>query len=131
MGLFGNKQPKEEPLYRSSYMGFWINVYANRVEFNAGFKLNSVPINQIASVEAPILAKVVIETSGGKRFEIPTMKKKEVQQAIHEAQGNFSSNKGATQISGTDEIAKLHDLKEKGIISQEEFDQKKKQILGL
>lgn len=131
MGLFGNKQPKEEPLYKSSYMGFWISVYPNRVECNAGFKLNSIPINQVASVEAPILSKVVIETSGGKKYEIPTLKKKEVQQAIHDAQANFSGNKASTQSSGSDEIARLYELKEKGIISQEEFDQKKKQILGL
>lgn len=35
------------------------------------------------------------------------------------------------QFSEADELEKLADLKEKGILTQEEFDQKKKQILGL
>ena len=35
------------------------------------------------------------------------------------------------QISGVDEIMKYKELLDKGIISQEEFDLKKKQLLGL
>lgn len=35
-----------------------------------------------------------------------------------------------TASSGADEIAKLADLREKGILTEEEFQQKKKQILG-
>ena len=43
---------------------------------------------------------------------------------------NKESNKGGT-ISTADEIKKYKDLLDAGIISQEEFDVKKKQLLGL
>lgn len=41
------------------------------------------------------------------------------------------SNASKPQTNPLDDIEKLSDLKNKGIITQEEFDQKKKQILGL
>lgn len=37
----------------------------------------------------------------------------------------------ASNVSASDEIAKFHVLKEQGIISQEEFNAKKKQLLGI
>lgn len=36
-----------------------------------------------------------------------------------------------SSIDATNELEKLHELKEKGIITQEEFDAKKKSLLGL
>lgn len=47
---------------------------------------------------------------------------------------NSSSNKKTSDndgLSGLDQIEKLGDLLKKGILSQSEFDAKKKQILGL
>lgn len=133
MGLFGNKpQTEEKPLFETSYVGFWIKVFSNRVSFKAGVGSQSIPINQIASVELAMMGiwKITLETTGGKKYAIPTHKKKEVQQAIYEAQSHFSGN-GKASGDVSDEIVKLNDLKEKGILSQEEFDQKKKQLLGI
>lgn len=133
MGLFGNKpQTEEKPLFETSYVGFWIKVFLNRVEFKAGVGSQSIPINQIASVQLPMMGiwKITLETTGGKKYAVPTSKKKEIQKAIYDAQAKFSGN-GHQQTSGADEITKLNDLKEKGIITESEFNQKKKQILGI
>lgn len=127
MGIFGKKTNEETPLYQSNYLGFWIKVFPNRVEFKTGVGSQSIPINQIASVEIAMmgLMKITLETTGGKKYTIPTTKKKEVQQAIYEAQSRSNTPSGSI----ADEIFKLNDLKEKGILSQEEFDQKKKILL--
>lgn len=132
MGLFGSKpKPQTDILFETNYMGFWIKVYPTRVDFKAGAGSESVPLNQISSIHSAMmgLMKVTLETTGGKKYNIPTNKKKEVQQAIYEAQSRLNGSN--LQSSSADEIAKLSDLKEKGVITQEEFDQKKKQLLGI
>jgi hypothetical protein len=135
MGLFGNnKSSQEEPLYQSNFLGFWVKVYPNRVDFKpaSGFGSDSIPIAQIASVYTPPLGtmKITIETTGGKKISIPTNKKKGVQQAIYDAQARITGNNGSHIGSTADEITKLNELKEKGIITADEFEQKKKQLLG-
>ena len=42
-----------------------------------------------------------------------------------------SSQEGTPKSSGLDDLEKLANLHEKGIITEEEFNAKKKQILGL
>src|SRR5690348_2424669 len=112
MGLFGNKSPQEEPLYQSNFLGFWVKVYKNRVDFKpaSGFGSDSIPISQVASVHAAPIGtmKITIETTGGKKVSIPTNKKKEIQQAIYNAQANQAGSNSS--VSTTDEIAKLHEL---------------------
>jgi len=133
MKLFKSKtKPIEEPLYKTSFGGFWIRVYSNRVDFKAGAGSESVPINQIASVHLAVIGimKITLETTGGKKYNIPTHKKKEVQQAIYQAQARLTKN-SSQKPTNTDELIKLNELREKGIISQDEFDLKKKQILGI
>lgn len=126
------KKSQEETIYQTSYMGFWIKIYPNRVEFKSGTGTQSIPLNQIASVQLGRMGiwQITLESTGGKRFSIPTSKKKEVQQAIYDAQTRLAGN-SVGQMDVASEIAKFHDLKEKGVISQEEFDKKKKQLLGL
>ena len=55
--------------------------------------------------------------------------KKLIQKKIEEAK--LQSGNTISVTSGADEIAKLADLKEKGILTEDEFQSKKKQILGL
>jgi hypothetical protein len=93
MGLFGSKpQTKEQPIYESSFLGFFIKVYPNRVEFRPNQQMwgsVTVPISQIASIHTGMLGhwKITIETTGGKRYNIPCRKKDEVKEAIYKAQG--------------------------------------------
>ena len=132
MGLFGSKTPREEPLFKTSYMGFWINIYPNRVEFKSGVGSKSIPINEIASIQLSMfgVGKITLETAGGTKYSIPTHKKKAVQQAIYDAQAQLGKG-NQPKTSDADEITKLNELKEKGVLTQKEFDQKKKQILGI
>lgn len=92
MGLFGAKQQSDH--FESNYLGFWIKVYSNRVEFKNGVGSKSIPLTQIASVNLPLMGimKVIIETTGGQKYEIPTMKKKEVKEAIYNAIDKLQSN---------------------------------------
>jgi membrane protease subunit (stomatin/prohibitin family) len=124
---------REDPIYQTSYMGFWIKVYPNRVDFKSGVGSQSIPINQIASVQIAMMGifQVTLETSGGMKYSIPTRKKKEIQQAIYDAQARLAAESGKRQTGVADEIMKLNELKEKGVITQEEFDKKKKQLLDL
>jgi len=123
----------EDPIYQTSYMGFWIKVYPNRVDFKSGVGSQSIPINQIASVQIAMMGvfQVTLESSGGMKYSIPTRKKKEVQQAIYDAQARLAAESGKHQTGVADEIMKLNELKEKGVITQEEFDRKKKQLLDV
>ncbi len=50
---------------------------------------------------------------------------------LHYIHGGKSAESTPTQNSSYAELEKLADLKEKGIITQQEFDQKKKQLLSL
>src|SRR6266498_4661553 len=134
MGLFGNKQQRqqrEEPFYKANYMGFWINIYPNRVEFKSGVGSQSIPINQIASVQLAMMGimQITLETTGGQKYSIPTNKKKEVQQAIYDVQSRLA-NTDNSRASIADEIFKLNELKEKGVISEDEFEKEKKKLLG-
>jgi hypothetical protein len=131
MGFF-RKKPQEDPIYQTSSLGFWIKVYSNRVEFKSGVGSQSIPINQIASVQLAMMGimKITLETTGGMTYSIPTNKKKEVQEAIYHAQARLTGNSNHhTDVA--DEITKLNALKEQGILTQEEFDRKKKQLLDL
>lgn len=128
----GKPSQQEQPLYATSYMGFYIRIYPNRIEFKVGIGGQSIPLGQIASVQVgPVLfSQIVLETTGGQKYTIPTKRKKEVKQAIYDAQSRFLNTGNASQSSAADEIAKLHDLMQKGVISQEEFEGRKKQLLG-
>jgi len=132
MNLFGSK-PKPGVLFSSNYMGIWINIYPDRVEFLSGASTESVALNQISSVDQGSFGfyKVTIFTTSGRKYTIATGKKKEVREAILEAQSKFSVGGHQSKSSDADEILKLNELKEKGIITQAEFAQKKKQVLGL
>ena len=44
---------------------------------------------------------------------------------------NESNNAGVSAVSDADELKKFAELRDQGVISQDEFEAKKKQILGL
>jgi len=122
-----------EPIFKTSYLGSTVKVYPTHVEWGFLFKKQSVPINQIASVELgiPLYAQVVIETTGGKKLKIPVGigEKNKLKDAIYSAQSGGGQRKDTP--SEINDLEKLAELKEKGVITEEEFQQKKKQILGL
>lgn len=136
------KPPQEQPLFENNYMGFWIKVYSDRVELNSGlFGRQSIPINQIASVQSapPLVMQVTIETTGGQKYNLPTMKKKKIQRAISDAQARFAQQtqpqpppfQGYLQHpSVADELQKLAQLRDQGVITPVEFEAQKRRLLG-
>ena len=56
----------------------------------------------------------------------------EIERYINQAKNNASSPAPTiNQISAADEILKFKNLLDQGIINQEEFDKKKKELLGV
>lgn len=86
MGLFGSG---EQPLFKTSYLGFWIKVYANRVEFKNNTGKRSIPLNQVASIQQSMLGvmSIKLETTGGKKYKIPCLRKQAAVDAIYSAMG--------------------------------------------
>jgi hypothetical protein len=120
------------PIYENSYMGLWIKVFPNRVEFKAGAGTQNIPINQIASIQLGMigLGQIIIETTGGIKYRVPCSKKKEVKDAIYQAQEAFNNTKGNSNTSVADELTKLVQLKNQKIISEQEFEKQKKKLLS-
>ena len=125
----------QKPIYKTNTVGSWIKIYSDKVVFNESLKMfgflgsTTVPLNQIASVKTNLLLnKITLETTGGKHYDIVTHKKKEVQKAIYDAQAKLGTSQD--NFSVADEIVKLNDLQEKGVISKKEFEKKKKQLLN-
>lgn len=87
--MFGKK--KEKPVYQTSFLGWWVKVYATRVDFKTTYGSQSVPLNQIASVYVGYQFSLV--TTGGRNYTIPVAigKKKKLQQAIMAAQASLTS----------------------------------------
>ena len=54
-----------------------------------------------------------------------------IRHAIDEYKNHEDDNDNSSSISDADELKKFKELLDMGIISQEEFDAKKKQLLGL
>lgn len=123
--------PNEEPIFQTSYLGSKVQVYSDRLVYKMFFTQKTIPLDQIASIDPVIsgYAGVKIETTGGKKITIPVGlgSKEKLEQVIFQAKRGGN----ATQSSGIQDLEKLAELKAKGLVTEEEFNQKKKQLLGL
>jgi uncharacterized membrane protein YdbT with pleckstrin-like domain len=63
-------------------------------------------------------------------IDSPAKAKQLIEDRVHNAVSNISNIQPQSQSSPADELVKYAALREKGIITQEEFDSKKKQLLG-
>ena len=100
-----------------------------------------LPIDSISSVGFGAFHGIYVGTSSGKISFSLILNNKEIHKAINDLlinrqeKNNFSTvverNKTVNLTSNADELKKYKDLLDSGVISQEEFDAKKKQILGL
>lgn len=82
-----------------------------------------------ASFLSPGVAAVKVFGTGNQKIEAPFLKVADAKKAEELIFSLMKKKSGSA--SDADELAKLADLKDKGILTQAEFDQKKKQILGL
>lgn len=96
-----------------------------------------LPLNQISSVGQGWFKSISVATSSGIiRFWLLS-NRQEVFSAISELLSQFQNSNNQTvihkeeQLSSADELKKYKDLLDSGVITQEEFDAKKKQLLGL
>ena len=112
-----------------------ITVTDKRVYGNASFgKRVDLPMNQISSVALGSSKSIAVATSSGKiQFWLL-----ENSNEIHKAISDILIRQQKTELrtveatsSGADELKKYKDLLDIGAITQEEFDAKKKQLLGL
>ena len=134
------------PLYVTTHLRFKTRVFINRIEYSGSFGKNVIPIEQIAWVKLRAGGTgVILETVEGKRIVmvIKPADRLNFAEAIIKVQSmqpkkeKFKDTKTVRldqlekMEEGIDEIEKLARLLDKGILTQEEFDAKKKQILGI
>jgi hypothetical protein len=120
------------PIFETNYLGFWVKVFPTRVDFKNGPGTKSIPINQVASVQLGMWGymQIILETTGGVKYKIPCTEKKEVQEAIYQAQDKLTSSQSSVSGGVADELEKLNKLKEKGILSEKEFEKQKEKLLS-
>lgn len=94
-----------------------------------------LPISQISVVGTGIFNRVTIATSSGSINFYGVVNQSEVFSTISELllkhQNETKVTNSQAPASASDELKKYKDLLDSGIITQEEFDAKKKQLLGL
>lgn len=95
----------------------------------------NISIDRIASVKKSFLKGVIVITNGQEKIKFRLMKNhNEIIEAISKGINTKSMNalkRENSSESSADQIKKYKELLDDGIISQEEFDAKKKQLLGL
>ncbi len=126
-------EPKDEPIYSKNYAGFRVKVFKTHIECRdqRGVKRN-IPVSQVANVGMPFgYRQVHIETAGGDVIKVPINDRKGFRDAVFQAMNSTGGTGSVTAaLSPADELKKYADLKEQGVISAEEFESKKKEILG-
>ena len=90
-----------------------------------------LPIDKISSVGTCIPKGITVETSSGKINFWLLVNREEVYQAISDLTKKRQESSVEQQNNNIDDLKKLKDLLDNGVITQEEFDAKKKQLLGL
>ena len=108
-----------------------------RVTGKASFgKSVDLPLNQISAVALGTLSRIAVATSSGKVYFWFIENRNEVHSILTNIIGKVQIESAYNQsqnapISNADELKKYKDLLDSGAITQEEFDEKKKQLLNL
>lgn len=133
-------------IYTANHMNFKTRVFVDRIEYSGSFGKTVVPIEQVAWVKLRYGGTgVIIETVEGKRVVMVVKQADRLAftdavikvQSMQPKKGKLKDTKTVRidQLEkfgeGIDEIEKLAKLYDRGIITQEEFDAKKKKILGI
>jgi hypothetical protein len=134
------------PLYVANHLSFKTRVFIDRIEYSGSFGKNVLPIDNISWIKLRAGGTgVILETVEGKRvvmvvkprdrlaFADAVMKVQEMQPKREKFRDTKTVRIDQLEKfgEGVDEIEKLAKLFDKGIITQAEFDTKKKQILGI
>ncbi len=134
------------PLYSTAHMSFKTRVFIDRIEYSGSFGKTTVPIDQVAWVKLRASGTgIIIETNESKKIVMVVKPADRLSfadavmrtQLLQPKKSRFKDTKTIRidQLDqfneGVDEIEKLARLHDKGILTQEEFETKKKQILGI
>lgn len=90
-------------------------------------------INDLSYKSGMVFAKLFI-SNGSQKFKFTNLSSKAAEAITNSLNKQLERNNKANQnttLSTADEIAKFKELADEGIITQEEFEAKKKQLLGL
>lgn len=95
-----------------------------------------LPLNQISAIAFGSFDRITVATSAGQINFWLIENKNEIRDTLNSLLGKFQkestlNNTDAGSISPADEIKKYKELLDEGTITQEEFEAKKKQLLGL
>lgn len=110
------------------------SIYTTYVTGKASFgKQVHLPLNQISAVGLTSCKGLTVSTSSGHIHFWLIENRELVYNALNELLSNLQtdSNKRMTPTIAADELKKYKELLDNGVITQEEFDAKKKQLLGL
>ena len=122
-----------------SLRGFDLTVTDKRILGSIRKKRVDLPIDSVSAVSIGAFKSISVATSSGKisfsaiknRNEIHEVISKLLVERQNQAPKSAAAVVNAPSASNADELKKFKDLLDAGIISQEEFDAKKKQLLGL
>lgn len=105
---------------------------SGKASFGKGVEL---PINQISAIGLGICNRISIATSSGRIHFWLVDNRDDVHNKLAELIGKVQEETTikavSASVSNADELKKYKELLDSGVISQEEFDSKKKQLLGL
>jgi hypothetical protein len=111
-----------------------LSVYSAYVTGKASFgKQVDLPLSQISAISLGTFKSLTVATSAGSLHFWLIQNRDEVYNALSKLLSD-SQNNSAKTIASTifaDELRKYKELLDEGVITQEEFDAKKKQLLGL
>ncbi len=96
--------------------------------------LEEIPMKNISSVEISmgLIPTVNVYTSGNTlTFRTDVLQGPKFVEVLRECLANRSEGQSLSSSSDVDQIEKLAGLMERGLITREEFDKKKQQILGI
>ena len=96
-----------------------------------------LPLDSVSAVSMSSFKGIAIGTSSGRIVFKGIGNRDEIYEAVNkliierQEKASAASSKQETPLGGLDELKKVKELLDAGIITQEEFDAKKKQLLGL
>lgn len=113
-----------------------ITVTDKRIFGNASFgKRVDLPLDSVSATGTVMFSGVVVSTSSGAIKFIAIKNQEEILETINNLiinrQNKYNSKPEIVVSNNADELKKYKELFDAGVITQEEFETKKKQILGL
>lgn len=98
-----------------------------------GYDLEVFPYSNISSIETSkeLMGHKITFFASGNKVKMKWINVGEINEFVNYVKENIGKKSSGSSTSAADEIRKYKELLDEGIITAEEFEQKKKQLLGL